>query len=294
VKLLFVFDADNTLWDTNAVFSNAQLSLLRVLESFDLIANPELQLPVLRHIDRLLFKRLNRFEYDFKTLSVAVSYFFVHGNLTPEELVEKVLHPSFVSSGTLGDIAKQAFLAYGQSLEDIPEIFPDAKTTLKALRSLNSTKCSVVILLLSEGNFQRLQRILQSHKMFGNQYFDEIMVESSKTRDVFARARARGLERLACNNDSECSSFVVGDSLKRDIKYGNQCGFTTVYKPAGFMGIEIPRDIDEEPTLEISNLEHLIPSLINYQLIPSSCEYTSRLDTVPLYKKAQRKGRSKK
>jgi FMN phosphatase YigB (HAD superfamily) len=72
MKAVLIFDADNTLWDTDSVFRSAQLSLLRTLQKFHLLSDPEEHLSTLRTIDRELFEQMGRFEYDFKVLSIAL------------------------------------------------------------------------------------------------------------------------------------------------------------------------------------------------------------------------------
>src|SRR5688572_9051271 len=79
VAFVLIFDADNTLWDTNAVFHAAQVAMLGVFEEAKLLANARDQVAHLRAIDRALMRHYDRHEYDFKTLIAAVAYHFLQG-----------------------------------------------------------------------------------------------------------------------------------------------------------------------------------------------------------------------
>ena len=72
---IIVFDADNTLWDTDGVFKNAQKALLQKLADADLLADPDSEISKLRAVDRQLFARMGRFEYNFKALVLDDNYF---------------------------------------------------------------------------------------------------------------------------------------------------------------------------------------------------------------------------
>jgi FMN phosphatase YigB (HAD superfamily) len=55
--------------------------------------------------------------------------------------------------------------------------------------------------------------------------------------------------------------IVVGDSLHRDIVFGNQAGMITVYKPSTYLGMEIPQAPEEKPFAVINTLADL-PALL--------------------------------
>src|SRR5689334_17438900 len=84
MNAVVVFDADNTLWDTNAVFRDAQLELLRVFEKHRLITSAEAELGTLRQIDRALIRRSGHFEYDFTALADALVEYYTAGISTDE------------------------------------------------------------------------------------------------------------------------------------------------------------------------------------------------------------------
>jgi putative hydrolase of the HAD superfamily len=260
MKALFVFDADNTLWDTDAVFRDAQLSLLRVLEDAGILDDADLEFPTLRMLDRELFAKLGRFEYDFQLLaSVAVHYFSAQPEI--DKALEMAYAPISPNQGGMHEVANKAYKAFDENLKQIPPLFNQSKEVLEQVRSITSTTNSVAMLLLSEGERGRLEKILKMHHM-QNGFFDKIIIEPTKNKEIFAKAKSIG-EQLLFHDQGESFSFVVGDSLKRDIRFGNQCGFTTIYKPAGFMGVEASAETDDIPT-------HVIKSLIQLPILLTS------------------------
>jgi putative hydrolase of the HAD superfamily len=72
MHFVLIFDADNTLWDTNAVFHSAQVAMLETFETVDILSNARSQVERLRAIDRILIQRLERHEYDFRILATAL------------------------------------------------------------------------------------------------------------------------------------------------------------------------------------------------------------------------------
>ena len=91
MNAVIVFDADNTLWDTNAVFRTAQLELLRVFEKHGLVTSAEEELSTLRQIDQQLMSSLGNFEYDFVNLSRALDYYYGQKHTTLEQAVIRAL-----------------------------------------------------------------------------------------------------------------------------------------------------------------------------------------------------------
>ena len=60
MSFVLIFDADNTLWDTNAVFHAAHLAMLKVLEQAQLVSDSRNQVTRLRSIDRALMRHFDR------------------------------------------------------------------------------------------------------------------------------------------------------------------------------------------------------------------------------------------
>lgn len=262
MKAVLIFDGDNTLWDTDSVFRNAQLALLKILAKDKLLTDPESQLKVLRMLDKELFSQIGRFEYDFKVLSAAAAYYYFK-KLPLQDAVKKAIsNAKNGKSSELAVLINDAFHAFEQCLNEIPSLYPDAETILSCICTLRASKAPIATVLLSEGKFSRLKRILEAHKIEERSFFDAIIIDE-KNKQTFEKAKLLGQEYLSKLGYSTMPFFLlIGDSLKRDIKFGNQVGCITVYKPSPFMGREESHELDEQPCYTIQNLSEL-PLLLN-------------------------------
>lgn len=263
-KYLLIFDADNTIWDTNAVFESAQLALLNVLSNANLLKDPELHLKTLRTVDKELFTRLGKFEYNFKLLATTLTYYYLY-NLPLKDAIDYSVgkeSSQICASNQTKNIIDNAYNALRENLEKIPELYPDTNLMFSSLDKLKSSNCLITI-LLTEGNSNRISQILEARDSVKS-FFDKVLIVSQKSKSEFERAKKIGLNLLSEQNNNYESTILmsIGDSLKRDIKFGNQVGLITVYKPSYFMGVEIPSQEDETPSYEINSLSEL-PSLLN-------------------------------
>jgi putative hydrolase of the HAD superfamily len=255
MSVILVFDADNTLWDTNAIFREAQVGLLRVFAKAGLMKDPEAELGNLREMDLALIRRSGQFEYDFRCLANAVGIYY-SGKRNVEEAADQALQQVQSVSSSIIDESCKAFEA---ALNEIPSLFGDAEQILKVLRGSRTLGQPIVVMLFSDGKPDRIERILRAHHLEGS-VFDEIVMRT-KTVESFNSVRALGMAHLTTVDVSSVLSFMIGDSLKRDIGPAKKAGFTTVYKPAEFLGTEVPADRHQEPDFRIDSLAELIPLL---------------------------------
>jgi putative hydrolase of the HAD superfamily len=262
MKAILIFDADNTLWDTDSVFRNAQLSLLKTLEKFQLLTRPEEQLTILRMIDRELFEQMGRFEYDFKVLTTAITYYFAY-KLTLEDIKNVVCHAisdlrkNVGNNSHLNAVIAAAYHAYSQGLIAIPELYPDTENTLRHFSMFKKSHKVLGIILLSEGDSKRLNRILECYNGL-KQCFDKIFIEVEKNKETIEKVKEIAKKQfLPVETSQEILFILIGDSLKRDVKLGNQTGFITIYKPSPFMGEEKPLSLDEQPHHTVQKLGEL-------------------------------------
>jgi len=255
---VIVFDADNTIWDTNEVFLSAQLDLLRVYEKVGLIRSAESELETLRRIDSSLISRLERFEYDFVTLALALAEYFSEG-LTVDRAVDRALRANL--SSETPPLVLQAHDAFISGLRRMPRLDENMPDVLHTIRQAGSKASQIVLFLFSDGDSERLRRILQFHRLDRN-VFDEIVI-TKKSVDSFITLKRTAVNYLSQTSGNSTPSFVmVGDSLKRDIIFAKQAGFITVYKPAGFFGEESSADLKQEPDFRITSLAEL-PGLVS-------------------------------
>src|SRR4029077_5170555 len=231
-------DADNTLWDTNAVFSEAQINLLSVFAEVGLLKDPEAELDTLRKIDRELSRVTGHFEYDCASLAIAVGHYY-SGIINVEQAADFALKQIESVSAS---VIEQSCVAFARTLKKIPPLFTDTEEVLRVLTSNRSLQQSIVLILFTDGERSRIERILETYRL-GESTFDEVVI-GRKTVESFKEVRMLALQKLESVEDSDAKILMIGDSLKRDIGPSKQAGFTTIYKPAGFLGSETPSSSD--------------------------------------------------
>jgi putative hydrolase of the HAD superfamily len=245
---VYIIDADNTLWDTNAVFLKAQLEMIRTLRQYGCGLEPEAALQAMRALDLQIAFALDNFEYDFSRLACAL--LLVERGLAEAEAVQLVCagHPPADEWNTA---LRASHDFYEHVNTHCPPLFAGVTETLTALRAGSNT-----LVLHSEGLRDRVQQTLAAHAL--EPFFDCVVLER-KSRDSFRRARLTG-EKLYRSNTGRDPEYcvVVGDSPKRDIRFGNLIGATTVLKPGGWLGVEIPDDPLLTPHFTIENFFELL------------------------------------
>ena len=196
-----VTDADNTLWDTNRVFADAQLSILEELEKLA-VRSP-------LHGDRLAYVR--SFDQDIAR---------AHGNglrYPPHLLVEAIADSLGLRS--LGKSSIDSIVdEYQTRLTNKPRLRPGVRKTLRELQ-----RNGVEIVVASEGAKANVIRNLEAHKI--SQITVDLVV-GVKTTGFFKTLYQRG--------GSQMPKVCVGDQLDRDITPAKDAGFTTFYFPGGF------------------------------------------------------------
>lgn len=229
---VYIVDADNTLWDTNEVFVAAQRKMVGALRENGCGLDDEAALQAIRALDLEIGVALNDFEYDFTRLACAL--LLLDQGLPGSEAVRLVTaaDPPAREWARAQDAAG-TFYAHLQG--HVPRLFAGVPETLAALRSRGN-----VLVLHSEGLRARIKHTMAVHAL--EPLFDCLALER-KSRHSFQRAREAGADlfRSAAGRDPE-RCIVVGDSPKRDIRFGNLIGATTVFKPGGWLGLEIPGD----------------------------------------------------
>jgi len=252
---VLIWDADNTLWDTNRVFRSAQLALLKVLSDSGLFEKPEEELSLLRAIDQQLAARLGVAEYDFLQLATALVEYY-RGPKDVEAAVETVLSTRPAATEATIDLAAAA-LSHG--LEEIPPLLDGVEATLAQIRTQTYGSKHLAQVLLSEGRRDRLEKILHAHESVLSA-MDAVLI-LDKTTDAFLEAQRLGAAQLGVNVTAVSTTVAVGDSLQRDISLAKKAKFTTVYKPSGYKGTEIPLDSSDSPDFIIQSMAEL-PSIL--------------------------------
>jgi len=255
VSAALIFDADNTLWDTNAVFRKAQLEILRVFAKSGLIKEPESELANLRLIDKALANLAQDFEYRPIILPVALDHYYSR-NVSIDEAAAWALQQG---STYAQDFVRSSCESFNKALEQIPPMFKDAEEVLIKLQDARASGSPIALVMFSEGKARRLERILEAHHLRNRKVFDQIVIQK-KSLDSFCHVREVAHRHLSSVNE-ETLFVMIGDSLQRDIVLANRTGFVTVYKPAVFLGEENASSKDEEPRFRIDSLLEL-PGLL--------------------------------
>ncbi|GEM_PF-1256306 len=257
MRSVIIFDADNTIWDTDAVFRSAQLALLQTLASDGLLDNPASHLTLLRAIDCHLMALHGKAEYGFDALALALIIAFTRHCSAEEAASEAFTEAQTQDFERYRPLIHMAHNTFADALHQPPPLFADALAILLSLRAASISASSIATILMTEGDTTRIERAFSAHRFRERTLFDEILI-LEKNADTMAYARSVGYRILCVSEETTpILTVFVGDSLKRDIQPANRAGFVTVYKPAAFKGFEIPQADDETPTHVIHSLAEL-------------------------------------
>ncbi len=214
---ILVFDADNTLWDTDALYRNAQLELLAAVEDLSGQKASGDRLAYLRGFDQQIAKSDPAgFRYP------------------PQLLAERLYHELRAEKAPIPETANQAVIEklraavaiYLQRLNDKPTLFPQAKETLELC-----AKRHAKLILLSESSLQRVQHLLLAYDLTG--YFHQVISNRNK-KETFATIKESIDPRLRAN----CVFVSIGDQVTYDLMPAKSEGYRTVLIPAGFKMIQ--------------------------------------------------------
>lgn len=221
-------DADNTLWDTNQVFADAQLELLAAVESGvgEAYAGKD-RLEYIRRHDQAIAEKDHR----------GLKY-------PPEYLINALWADLSKDRGRADDAAVGKILpAYFASLSAQAEIRPGVKETLKTLHD-----AGVAISVVSEGKRERVLEALEAHHL--GEYVERTVV-AEKSVTLYQRLR-----NLA---GAHSNAVSVGDQLDRDIWFAKRAGMRTAYFPGGFMPGWTDRSHIEYADKTISDFSEIVP-----------------------------------
>jgi putative hydrolase of the HAD superfamily len=216
--IIFV-DADNTLWDTNQVYADAQLALLASVEAAVNSKAPEGdKLAYVRTFDQALMERHDdhsRYPPRLLVVSLALAltgtaWLDAVGSVLSTRVEENPLIETEVET-----IADQFFNA----LKARPLLRPGVSSGLAQL--VASERRMVV---LTEGSRTTVLENVD-HYGFGK-FFEDIIFTPSKDAAYFR-------EKLQSFGTSGVG-FMVGDQLGRDIIPARNAGLITIYFPGGF------------------------------------------------------------
>jgi putative hydrolase of the HAD superfamily len=235
-------DADNTLWDTDAVFADAQLAMLREVESALGRRSPGEALAFVRAIDQALAEKHHAgLRYPPRLLAQAVGL-ALDGTGT-----EKSARLALVgqTAAFAEEDAKAIEKRFVHAISRTPQLREGVVAGLDALRA-----AGCLILILTEGSARRIRGTAEDAGLIG--HFDRI-IEAPKHPRFYERVlRLTGTPRRA---------FMVGDQLDRDIAPASAAGLTTIYYPGGFTPRWAPSEEAVRPDFRIQSFEE-VPRIV--------------------------------
>jgi len=115
-----------------------------------------------------------------------------------------------------------------------------------ALQCLENLSKEYTLFLVVKGEDDRRQQI---HSLDIERFFKFISIKKEKSVDQFNE----------CQNmlDSDTKWFAIGDRTRKEIKFGNECGMTTIWLKDGKFSTEDPMEKIEEPDFIIYDLDEI-------------------------------------
>jgi putative hydrolase of the HAD superfamily len=238
---LLVTDADNTLWNTDTIYANAQLALLSSLEeAIGTRVTSEDRLGFIREIDqKLALAHHQHLRYPPHLLVIALAL-TLRGTAPTEAVQRAVRAPHTIPKMIDPEVLVECFSS--QIRTEIPTLRVGVLNGLQKLYNLG-----VSIVVATEGPEEKCQRLLEHYRLM---HLITKTASTPKTVEFFRR-----LQRLMKARDGFC--FSVGDQLDRDIAPAKQAGYTTIYFPGGFKPLWTPEELTIAPDHRITSFEEV-------------------------------------
>lgn len=200
-------DADNTLWDTDAVFAKAQLSLLEATERIaGMLASAPDRLEYVRSFDQAIaLHHHSKLRYPPVLLIRAVSEGL--RSRSAQAAARAVLNQGAVATAAEAAALKQ----YGEILSSVPSLLQGVREGLELAHEAGSP-----VYVISEGSTETLRRRLAAWQL--EPWVSEAL-SAEKTPALYARLKQRAAPHHA---------VMVGDQLDRDIRCARAGGLRAV------------------------------------------------------------------
>lgn len=229
-------DADNTLWDTNAVFADAQLGLLADVEgAIGVATGGKSDLAFVRSVDQAIASRHHaglRYPVALLIRGLELSL----GGL-PAEAAARAAWSGGRNFQIDEQISKKIEQRYFDQLSAQPAIRNGVMEGLEGLRAQNA-----LLFVVTEGAKTKVEATAERLGLAG--YFERV-IAAPKTPDLYRRVlRLAGTPQMA---------FMVGDQLDRDIGPAKSAGLRTIYFPGGFQPKWLPGVSEVNPDHIISS-----------------------------------------
>jgi len=214
MTILWATDADNTLWDTNSAYANAQLNLLHAVEeALQIKKEYRDRLQYIRDLDQRISK-LHHLGLRYPTEILVSALTKRLQGLSSESAVKQSLLEGINHSNNLAKALSDEFKKQS-------EITPPLREgVLEGLKELHQQGATIIV--ATEGSLNRVKRHLREHNI---EHLISLCIESPKSRALY--------ERIAkLHQDKE--AWSIGDQITRDIQPAVEAGFRSIYFPGGF------------------------------------------------------------
>lgn len=243
MTILWVSDADNTLWDTDNIYAAAQLKLLsEIEENLGIKVDKANKLSYIREVDQHISKRHHLgLRYPTELLISALKKRLIG---TPiQAAVKHSLASGLESSDSFSKHTAQIFY------NDISVTPPLRNGVTEGLEALHSNGATVVI--ATEGSITRIKRHLNEHNI---SHLVALSLEGTKSVVFYQR-----IARLYQSKEA----WSIGDQLTRDVIPALEAGFNTIYFPGGFNPFWQENHTLPNETIAVTSYNSGVQSAIN-------------------------------
>jgi putative hydrolase of the HAD superfamily len=212
--LFWVSDADNTLWDTDAVFRSAQIELLSEVEKkVGITANSPDRLGYLRSVDQTLAQLDHRGLRYPTTMLISALASNLQGVSINDSVKKALLGLLHINKSDTDLIACH----FDEEVHKLPPLRPGVRKGLELLQDIGAE-----ILILTEGSQDRITATLK-----------ELELTPLVNSVLSAKKSPLLFSRLAKSNTNS-KRWAIGDQLDRDVIPAIEAGFEAIYFPGGF------------------------------------------------------------
>lgn len=254
-KLIVFTDADNTLWDTDAVYACAQLKMLECVEKLTgTFYTSDDRLAFVRAFDQELATRHHKgLRYPPTLLAQALALGLT--GVEPSTATRYVEHRREGDLPLTTDMSEQAATEFFLNLNKPPKLREDVKEGLQDLQEKN---CRVFV--ITEGSKHRCLDILEHHQI--TSLVDKVL-ESPKHTDLYRRVcrLSGGVKR----------AVMIGDQLDRDILPAKEAGLITIYFPGGFRPKWLPAEAVVKPDFVVGSFREAARIAVNAASLSDCC-----------------------
>lgn len=216
-------DADNTLWDTNAVFSDAQLHLLEHAEQIAGVGAPSSdRLSYLRQVDQDIAKTHHAHLRYPPILLLRALTMTLRG--TPRNTAVTQVSSQGATPTAQEEVALAAFR---KDLEVAPSLLPGVADGLKLAKQKG-----IPVYLVTEGPGMTANARL---KDLGIEGYVEGVLSATKSTELYSRLIERAAPRVAT---------MIGDQPDRDVRLAHGAGMKAILVRGQFLPHWVSKDDD--------------------------------------------------